>query len=413
MLQNYLKIAIAVMKRRKFFTFISLFGISFTLTIIIVLTAFLDHALSPSYPDVRRERELFITGIKMTSPEGYMYKGEMSYYFFRQYVSRLQLPVKIAFYSEPKATNTYVNTKKIVVNVKYTNADFWDVYQYRFTSGKPYRQQQISNGEKLIVISEDTRRKYFGDNHNVIGQYIETDNVPYKVAGVVENVPITLRYNYADAFLPYTESKVDLTEKTYEGMFTVTLLAAHKEDLSRIQQEYQRIMARVQMDDQQYTRIQSFADPYLTVFTRQSISDDNNTGDSGITKTLAIAATLFLLFLLLPTLNLVNINISRIADRSSEIGVRKAFGASSQVLVMQFLVENIIITLIGGIIGVVLSFIIIQVFNSSHFVENLHLTINFTVLFYSLLTCLFFGLLSGGYPAWRMSRLNVVTALKG
>ena len=57
-----------------------------------------------------------------------------------------------------------------------------------------------------------------------------------------------------------------------------------------------------------------------------------------------------LLVMLLPTLNLININVTRIMERSSEIGVRKAFGASSRTLVYQFIVENIILTLIGGII---------------------------------------------------------------
>ena len=64
------------------------------------------------------------------------------------------------------------------------------------------------------------------------------------------------------------------------------------------------------------------------------------------------------LFLLLPTLNLVNINISRIMERSSEIGVRKAFGASSRTLVLQFIVENIILTFLGGVIGIVLSIVL-------------------------------------------------------
>ena len=99
-------------------------------------------------------------------------------------------------------------------------------------------------------------------------------------------------------------------------------------------------------------------------------------------------------------------------ERSSEIGVRKAFGASSRALVYQFIVENIILTLLGGLIGVVLSIIALQVLNGANLIPNLVLTLNFTVLGIGLLICFFFGLLSGVYPAWRMSKLNVVTALK-
>jgi putative ABC transport system permease protein len=118
------------------------------------------------------------------------------------------------------------------------------------------------------------------------------------------------------------------------------------------------------------------------------------------------------LFLLLPTLNLININISRIMERSSEIGVRKAFGASSKTLVGQFIIENIILTSFGCLIGIVLSIIILQVINNSNLIANIHLTIDFTVLFFSIIACLVFGLLSGVYPAWRMSQLQIATALK-
>jgi putative ABC transport system permease protein len=134
--------------------------------------------------------------------------------------------------------------------------------------------------------------------------------------------------------------------------------------------------------------------------------------NSGMATFVVIISIFVFLFLLLPTLNLVNINITRIMERSSEIGVRKAFGASSKTLVYQFIIENIILTFLGGLIGVVLSVIVIKIINGANLIAHLELTLNFTVLFYSLLTCIFFGLLSGVYPAWRMSRLNVVTALK-
>jgi len=119
-----------------------------------------------------------------------------------------------------------------------------------------------------------------------------------------------------------------------------------------------------------------------------------------------------LLFMLLPALNLININISRIMERSSEIGVRKAFGASGKTLVGQFIVENMILTFLGCVIGLALSFVILQIINSSDLISHMQLRINFTVLIFSILACLVFGFLSGVYPAWRMSRVQVVTALK-
>src|SRR6201986_188074 len=161
------------------------------------------------------------------------------------------------------------------------------------------------------------------------------------------------------------------------------------------------------MEDKMYDKIYSHADPYITAYV-----DTGNEDQSGVALVLTIIGVFVFLFMLLPTLNLVNINVTRIMERSSEIGVRKAFGASSRTLVYQFIVENIILTLLGGIIGVVFSVVVLYIINSANLIANLTLTVNFTVLFIGLLVCLIFGLISGVYPAWRMSKLNVVACFK-
>src|SRR5215211_6447159 len=100
MLKNYFKIAIAVLKRRKFFTFISLFGISFTLTILIVLTAFVDNLVSANYPEAKRERSLYITTVqqRQTKQFGQM-NGPASFYYLDHYVSTLKTPEQVAISS--------------------------------------------------------------------------------------------------------------------------------------------------------------------------------------------------------------------------------------------------------------------------------------------------------------------------
>src|ERR1700751_664443 len=112
MLKNYLKIAIAVLKRRKFFTFISLFGISFTLTILLVLTAFIEKVLGDNYPDRKRDRSLYIVRLEQVG-KGNMNSGGLSYYFLDHFTKNLKTPVNIAISSGAPGTNTYVNNKKI------------------------------------------------------------------------------------------------------------------------------------------------------------------------------------------------------------------------------------------------------------------------------------------------------------
>ena len=99
-------------------------------------------------------------------------------------------------------------------------------------------------------------------------------------------------------------------------------------------------------------------------------------------------------------------------ERSSEIGVRKAFGAPVRTLMWQFIVENVFITFIGGTIALILTFVLIQIINNSGWIAYADLTINLTVFSISIIVSLIFGLLSGVLPALRMSKLSIIEALK-
>lgn len=410
MLKNYFKIAIAVLKRRKFFTFISLFGISFTLTILIVLTAFLDHLLSAGYPDVNRSRELFINGIELrSSKDKGTSRSPLSFSFFHDYVRKMKTPAKLAIYTGSTATNAYQGDKKIVVEIKYTNTDFWSVYQYDFIEGKSYNQQQLINADKVAVISEESRSRYFGEDTPALGKYIEANNTKYKVIGVVKSVSYLKAYCFADIFLPYTLSKDDLKSRSLQGGFSATILVNDEKELPAVKTELAQLMKRVPNPDQDRDLVFVYADTFLVSFTRGLFGGGEQTGE---TKAILFFVGIIFLFMLLPTINLVNINISRIMERSSEIGVRKAFGASSKTLTYQFIVENLLLTFFGGLLGLILSSIVLYVLNDLQLASNMYLKINLIVLFYSFLACLVFGLFSGVYPAWRMSKLNVVTALK-
>src|SRR5580658_4814827 len=107
MLKNYFKIAIAVLRRRKFFTFISLFGISFTLTILLVLTAFIDKVVGDNYPDRKRDRSLYIVRLEEDG-KGNMSSSSPSYYFLNHYAGSMKTPVKMTIFSGFSGTNTYI-----------------------------------------------------------------------------------------------------------------------------------------------------------------------------------------------------------------------------------------------------------------------------------------------------------------
>jgi len=410
MLKNYFKIAIAVLKRRKFFTFISLFGISFTLTILMVLTAFMDNVINPTYPDLKRDRSLFINHVELqNSTKGWRNSSSPSFYFLTHYAGSMKTPEKMAITSTGSSSNAYVNDKKIVMDVKYTDANFWEVADFDFTEGKPYSKAQIEQSQHVAVITERTKADYFGDQPSVVGKYIEADNIRYRVIGVVKDPPVTSNTYFAGLFLPYTLTKSNYKDTGHMGDFNAVLLAKSTADVDKMQKEYDQIISRVPTNDPGMDRLYSNADTYF----RDKVRGLLGTGaKSGFERFMLMISLAIFLFMLLPTINLININITRIMERSSEIGVRKAFGASSKTLVYQFIIENLILTGIGGILGTLFSGLALYFINQSNFLMGLHLSMNFTIFFYGLIACVVFGILSGVYPAWRMSKLAIVKALK-
>lgn len=414
MLRNYFLLAIAMLKKKKFFTVISLFGICLTMTVLIVLASFIDYLVSPNYPDLKRDRSLYIFNLQeKNSKTGEIEKDPPSYYFLDHFVRSLRIPEKIGISSGPKPLTIYVNSKKTSIYVKYTNAEYFDVMSYDFLEGSNFTRQQVDHAEKVAVITEQTRDFFFGTTAaSVVGKYIEIAGSAYRVQGVVRNVSPSMPFCYSDIILPVTVAGVMPEDRSYFGEYQAVLLAQSKDDLAGIKAEYDRLVSKIPPEGKKYDQVFSHADSYFEAIIRPIFGERSDFRRSGFSTVFIASAILVLLFMSLPAINLMNINLTRIMERSSEIGVRKSFGATSFTLVIQFLVENIIVTLLGSIIAVALSCLILWVINSSDFIRYLHLQVNYRVLLFCIVASLFFGFISGVYPAWRMSRLPIADALK-
>jgi putative ABC transport system permease protein len=412
MLFNYIKIAWKVLLRHPFYTFITLFGISLTLTVLMVLTSFLDHLFGSHYPENKRYRTLYIASVLQTdSAQSSMSTGPASYSFLNKYAKSLKTPENVAIVSNFSFSNTYVNGKRIKLNTKYTDVTFWQVADFEFLEGKPYSEQNIRSGDHVVVITDDLRDQYFEPGAQVVGKFIDVENINYRVIGVVKGSPPTRIYTYGDVYFPYTAPKSNYEKKGVRGSYIAMVLAKSRADFPAIQAEFDNTISRlpkdVIQDGRQFSvltiKALSFFDHFLDTFARQ---------DSQKVFFYTIGGLVLLMIMGLPAINLVNVNVSRILERASEIGVRKAFGAPSKALLWQFIIENIFITFIGGIFALILSFIIISLINSSGWIAYADLKINLPVFIISIFICLLFGLLSGVLPAFRMSKLKIVDALK-
>ena len=412
MIINYLKITWKVLMRNKLFTFISLFGISFTLIILIVAASFFDYFTKSNYPAKKLDRIAFISYVrtwdKQLGEKGYQNysSGSASYYLLDNYAQTLKTPVKVSINSAfVTQVNSYVNSQKLELKIKHTDDEFWNILDFKFLAGRPYNKNEVKDAQKVAVISESVLKNIFNDSQDAVGKPVEIDKINYTVIGVVKDVPFTSQYAYGNVWVPITTSKNDLSIKRLTGEYSAIILTKSRSDVPRIENEYQAALKKIDFPVDGKNFVDSHVETVLENFIQFSPINKKN-------FSILLSAVIFIL-LFIPSLNLISMNTTRISERLSEIGIRKSFGATKITLTGQFLTENIVITIVGGFIAFIFSFIILKFFQPTGIIPSEGFPLNIRIFLTGLLFCFLFGFVSGVLPAYRMSRLQIVESLKG
>jgi putative ABC transport system permease protein len=410
-LRHYVKTAFKVFARRKFFTFVSLFGISFTLVVLMVATAMLDHTFAPHAPEVHQDRTVGLFHAQMIGPHN-RWSSEPGYRLLDRHLRDLPGAERTSIYSDARTVYSYPGGTRVKSSLKRTDAEFWRILRFEFLEGGPFGDQEVQDARFVAVINAATRERFFG-GESAVGRTIEVDAQRFRVVGVVSDVPALRRVPFADVWVPLTTAKTDAYKSEIMGGFYGIVLAKDRAEIPALKAEFRARVRTVELPDaRRYEKLFApLETPFETV--ARLFLGDRGEEQARPERLIALFAGVALLFMLLPTINLVNLNVSRIMERASEIGVRKAFGASSRTLVGQFVVENVLLTLIGGAIGLGLSVFVLQALGASGVVQYARFGLNLRIFAWALATALFFGVFSGVYPAWRMSRLHPVDALRG
>jgi putative ABC transport system permease protein len=413
MLTNSIKLALTVLGRRKFFTFISLFGISLTLVVLMVATAILDNVFGARKPESKFDRVLTVDRLGLYGPENNM-TGNPGYKFLNLYMRPVAGAEATSITTAPDLLTMYHGNRKIETHLRRTDASYWSIVDFDFLEGGPYTAEDDRNASNVAVITSDMRTKLFGRGP-AVGKTFVADGLTFRVIGVVPPVSILRRAAFSEIWAPMRTMRSSDYEKQTAGSFAGFVLAKSRADFPRLKQDFQQRLDHYVFDDpRNYNRVMAGLDTPFEAFAREALGERGSHKDEVKTgKLRLIFAVIALLFITLPTMNLISINLSRIMERASEIGVRKAFGASSRSLIAQFVLENVVLTVIGGAIGFVLAILALHALSRAELIPYAVFDINFRIFGYCMLLAAAFGAISGAYPAWRMSRMHPVNALRG
>lgn len=420
MYKQYIKQAVQMLRENTLVSVISISGTALAIAMILVMVLVFQINSAGFAPESNRNRFLYVWGTEVSpkSEQGSRNRGCMSAEVVKECFYTLKTPEAVAAYTRDERPVSLPGKRFFKeYDIYYTDAGYWKVFDHRFVEGGPFGEADFQSAIPKIVLSRRMATRLFG-GEKAVGRQVVMDYVTFTVCGVVSDVPNPLMVSSFDACVPYScndnlmRGNSDYGENMV-GSFGMVLLARSSSDFDVVRSEL----------DAQIRRYNEGKVDFSVNFPSGALSQvDTAMGSSAWEKvdwkTYMAGSGAFLFFLLLvPALNLTGVIQSSVQKRKEEIGLRKAFGATGQNLLTQILSENLVLTLIGGVIGIGLSMLLLVLSKSFMLNEGITLTLPMLIkpgLFLSALVFTFLlNLLSAGIPAWSTIRQPIVDALKG
>lgn len=302
--------------------------------------------------------------------------------------------------ASPYTANSYVSiyqSKNWTTTVSGVSSNFQDVNNWTMAEGRFISSKNVENRERVAVVGQTVVKNLFA-GEDPVGKEIRVKNIPFRVIGVLNSKGNgTMGNDQDDAiFIPYTTAM-----ERVEGV------------------DYLRMVYVVANDDNGIDRLQSDIENLLRV--RHSIKD-TNLDDFNIQNMKSImetmeqttgTLTLFLgavaaISLVVGGIGIMNIMLVSVTERTREIGIRKALGATYFVIVTQFLIEAVVISLMGGLIGIALG---IGASKLIGLASGMSTVISVPTIVLSFAFSMAIGLVFGIYPARKAAKLNPIDAL--
>ncbi len=409
---------------QKVISAVSIAGTALAIFLIMLVVMMQQVRVAPFAPESNRKRFLHVKFISVINGS-WSGNAPMSIKIADECFKSLRTPEAVTAYTFKVESTPIGLPKQSTVNIDLLQTDdaFWSVFDFSFVAGKPYDEAMFNSGLPVAVVTESTAKTLFHTT-DVVGRELLLNHVPYKVVGVVRDVSTLATTAYGQVWIPYTSTEItkDIWGEEIMGWMSCTILARDGDDFDVIREEVERRR-------QEYNK-HMLADGSELVYRGRPYDQEKNSIAFSASKEPDIGQVrrqrliVFVILLLVPAINLSSMTQSRLRQRVSEIGVRRAFGSTRLELMGQIIAENFWVTLIAGILGLLLSVAFAYWGNSLLFALEFSPTsvppmvdagilLHASTFFYALLFCFILNLLSSGLPAWRASRVGIVNALNG
>ncbi|MDH2436610.1 MacB family efflux pump subunit [Pokkaliibacter sp. MBI-7] len=280
----------------------------------------------------------------------------------------------------------------VSASIKGVGEAYFRVKDMTMESGRALTDFDIRNLAQVAVIDQNTRKKLFPHGGNPVGQTILAGSVPVTIVGVAAEKDSAFTDENLNVWMPYTSVMNRISGQQYFSSITVRVTEGMSNDIAQAGIE----------------RLLTTRHGTKDVFTRSSDSILKTVEKTTSTLTLLISA-IAVISLIVGGIGVMNIMLVSVTERTREIGIRMAVGARQIDIMQQFLIEAVLVCLIGGSCGILLSFGVGAVF--SYFVSAMSMQFSALSIVSAFVCSTLIGVLFGFLPARNAARLDPIEAL--
>lgn len=305
----------------------------------------------------------------------------------------------IAPYGQESLTGKYGSTSDSI-QVYGTTAAYYDIQGLDLLLGRFLKTSDVENHTNVCVINQTTATDLVGYT-DCLGEQISIDGSKYTIVGVLEEDDSSLTSIFSSgsmvAYIPYT-SLLRLSTTVSSDITSFYVSAQENGTMETAEASItQLLMERFEQDDEAFT---------------VSSQDELEEAMSSVTSTLTLLlGGIAAISLIVGGIGIMNIMMVTVTERTREIGIRKAIGADRRVILQQFLLEAVVLCMIGCLIGIFVSWVMLKVISLVVSSLTLSFSIQGNVVLIAVLFCLAIGVIFGLYPANKAAKMQPIDAL--
>jgi putative ABC transport system permease protein len=279
---------------------------------------------------------------------------------------------------------------------------YLEAYNLKVGTGSFFTAYDYENGNRVVVLGSEITKTLFPDK-DPIGQTIRVGGNIFYAVGILESKGNMPGSPDNMVLIPLTAMQQVVSQpRTPQGdriVSTIDITVSNKDESDRVIGDVSTLL-------RQRHRLSATADDDFTIRSMQEMVETLTAATDIMTTLLgAIAA----ISLLVGGIGVMNIMLVSVLERTREIGIRKALGAGQRVIWMQFLLEAAFLSLAGGIIGIILGWLIAFFVGQSGVIKTM---VTPETIFLAVFVSVLIGIFFGFYPAWNASRLSPIEALR-